>query len=184
VNAKQFHLTYAACYPNELDKKYLHERAEEWARQHGGLTEWSIGREDHKEPADPARDEHFHLYIRFGKPKDLANRFTTKVFDVISSFGNVRHPEIQAVGATALDREKVVRYTMKDGDFDCSDGLDYEFGRRKKELDARPTRLRRAQLPSACSTYSIRRAADHELRSVQMRRSAGAKRRQEPPAQR
>ena len=33
------------------------------------------------------------------------------------------------------------------------------------ELDARPTRLRRAQLPSACSTYSIRRAADHELRS-------------------
>ena len=63
INATQFHLTYAACYPDELDIDYLRTRSEQWARAHGGLKEWSIGREDHKSPADPERDEHFHLYL-------------------------------------------------------------------------------------------------------------------------
>ena len=51
INAKKFHLTYAACYPDELDKQYLIARAKEWARPHGGLKEFSVGREDHKEPS-------------------------------------------------------------------------------------------------------------------------------------
>ena len=131
ANAKQFHLTYAACYPGELDFGQLKQRIEEFATPHGGLHEWSIGREKHTNPADPQRDEHFHLYLHFNKRKDVANRFTSKVFDIVTGQSNSRHPEIQAVGGSALDREMVVRYTMKDGDFECSDGLQYEFRRRK-----------------------------------------------------
>ena len=101
INGSRFHLTYAACYPDELDKQYLKARAEEWARPHGGLQEWSVGREDHTEPADPERDEHFHLYMKFGKPKDIGNRLTSTVFDVVSAQSNLRHPEIQGVGSTA-----------------------------------------------------------------------------------
>ena len=57
ANAKRFHLTYAACFPGELTHAVMLLRMTEFASRHGGLKEWSIGRETHKEPADPERDE-------------------------------------------------------------------------------------------------------------------------------
>ena len=139
LNVTKFHLTYAACYKDELDIDMIKARAKTIAENHGGMVEWSVGHEIHKTPADPEREDHFHAYVCFRKRKDIANRFTFKGFDIISRNGNLRHPEIQGVGGTALDREKVVRYTMKDGDFECSDGLNHEFRRRKNTQDS-PTK--------------------------------------------
>ena len=127
INAKQFHLTYAACYSDELDLQMFRERADDWARSFGGLKEWVIARELHAEPEDPDRDTHYHLYMHFHKRKDITNRLTTKEFDVMTRTSNMRHPEIQSVGRSALDREKVIRYDLKDGDYICSPGLDDEF---------------------------------------------------------
>ena len=70
----------------------------------------AIGREKHPEPADPAKDEHFHIYLKFGKKYDLANRLQTTVFDLRGRGRRVLHPEIQAVKNTALDRERVINY--------------------------------------------------------------------------
>ena len=139
LNVTKFHLTYAACDKDELDIDMIKARATAIAKHHGGMIEWSVGHELHKEPADPEREDHFHAYVCFRKRKDIANRFTFKGFDIISRNGNLRHPEIQGVGGSALDREKVVRYTMKDGDFECSDGLNHEFRRRKNTHDS-PTK--------------------------------------------
>ena len=136
VNATQFHLTFAACYPGELSFDQIENEANHWSTPHGGLKEWSIGREEHPEPEDPERAEHFHVYLHFEKRKDIANRLKTKVFDLRTARGYTRHPEIDAVGPTSLDREKVIKYTMKYGDFKCSSGLDIEFGRKPDTMEA------------------------------------------------
>ena len=62
ANATRFHITYAACERGEIDHPYMKARIDEFAIAHGGLKEWSIGIEEHKEAADPQRDEHLHVY--------------------------------------------------------------------------------------------------------------------------
>ena len=69
------------------------------------------------QPADPQRDEHFHTFLHFGKKVDLPDRLHSTVFDLIGRNGRVLHPEIQAVGPTSGDRERVINYDMKDGDW-------------------------------------------------------------------
>ena len=76
LNVTKFHLTYAACYKDELDIDMIKARATSIAGYHGGMVEWSVGHELHKTPADPEREDHFHAYVCFRKRKDVANRFT------------------------------------------------------------------------------------------------------------
>ena len=61
IQARHFHLTFAALYPGELTFAIIRDAAAEWAGERGKLLEYSTGREKHKEPDDPERDEHFHV---------------------------------------------------------------------------------------------------------------------------
>ena len=115
--AKRLHLTFAALYPGELDHTKLLNAARRWGSTRLGLREYVTGREKHTQPADPQRDEHFHMYISFGKKADLPDRLRSTVFDMTGRDGRTLHPEIQAVGPTPGDRERVINYDMKDGDW-------------------------------------------------------------------
>ena len=117
ARGKTFHLTYAALYPNELNFDFVLDAAKEWTSTHHGLREYVIGRERHPQPADPARDEHFHVYFKAGKKLDITDRFHSTYFDLRGRAGRVLHPEIQSVLPTPADRERVINYDMKDGDF-------------------------------------------------------------------
>ena len=91
-------------------------QARQWAAARHGLREYAFGREKHSQPADPQRGEHFHCYIKFGKEVEISDRLHTTVFDMAGRNGRTLHPELQGVGAGAGDRERVIRYDMKDGD--------------------------------------------------------------------
>ena len=108
ITAKQVHLTYAGLFPGELDFQNLLAAARGWARQRGGLREYVFGREQHAAPAVAGRDEHFHVYLHFGKKVELGNRRTSAVFDLAGRSGRTLHPEIQSVGQSAADRERVI----------------------------------------------------------------------------
>ena len=117
ANGRTFHLTYAALFRNELNFEFVLDAAKEWATTRQGLREYVIGREHHSEPADPARYEHFHAYLKFGKKLDIADRFHSTIFDLRGRNGRVLHPEIQTVLNTPADRERVINYDMKDGKY-------------------------------------------------------------------
>ena len=117
VSSKKLHLTYAALYPGELDHDKLLTAARRWGTTRLGLREYVTGREQHAQPADPQRSEHFHMFISFGKKVDLPDRLRSTVFDLTGRNDRVLHPEIQAVGPTFGDRERVINYDMKDGDW-------------------------------------------------------------------
>ena len=117
INNKRVHLTFAALYAGELQFDGLLTTAQGWADRRGGLLEYAIGREKHTQPADPQRDEHFHIYLRFGKAVDVADRLHTNVFDLRGRGGRPLHPELQSIGSSAADRERVIRYDIKDGDY-------------------------------------------------------------------
>ena len=61
LSSKGIHLTFAALVPGELTHESLLRSARVWAQDSGGLIEYVTGREKHPQPADPRRDEHFHL---------------------------------------------------------------------------------------------------------------------------
>lgn len=117
VSGKMLHLTYAALYADELQHDFLLTAARQWATNRHGLREYVIARELHQEPADPERATHFHLYVKYGKKIDLLDRFHTTVFDLRGRDQRILHPEIQTVMNTPGDRERVIRYDMKDGDY-------------------------------------------------------------------
>ena len=81
------------------------------------MLEYVTGRELHPQPADPRRDEHFHCFFAFGKKVHLTNRRTSQVFDLPGRGGRRLHPEIQSVGNLPGDRQRVIEYDMKDGDW-------------------------------------------------------------------
>ena len=115
--AVQVELTFAALFRGELTHALLLAEAKRWCAARHGLREYLIGREQHSAPADPQRDEHFHIYIKAGRKFDAADRHHTTIFDVRGRNGRILHPEVQSVGMLAGDRERVVRYNMKDGDW-------------------------------------------------------------------
>lgn len=117
LNAKQIHLTYAGLHRGELSFDALLDMAKHLAASRDGLLEYVIGRERHAEPAHPQRDEHFHVYLHFGKKMRLHNRRTTVVCDLPGRGGRTLHPEVQSVGSLPGDRERVIRYDIKEGDF-------------------------------------------------------------------
>ena len=114
--AKKVHLTYAALYDGELTFEMLLNAAEAWGTRRGGLREYCC-HELHAQPADPQRDHHFHAYFEFGKKVDVDDRLRTTIFDVQGSRRRYLHPEVQAVGGLPGDRERVITYDMKDGDY-------------------------------------------------------------------
>ena len=77
ANGKMVHLTYAALYRDELNHDFLLATAREWASTRQGLCEYAIGCELHPEPAEPDKDEHFHVYVKFGKKIDVPDRLHT-----------------------------------------------------------------------------------------------------------
>ena len=117
IFAKMIHLTFAALTPGELSHDKLLRAAKRWAAPRDGLLEYVFGREKHSRPADPRRDEHFHCYMMFGKKVNIRNRRLTTVFDLIGQGGRILHPEVQSVGSKPGDRERVIKYDMKDGDY-------------------------------------------------------------------
>jgi hypothetical protein len=117
ISAKMIHLTYAALNPGELTFDAILRAAKRWAVDREGLLEYTFGREKHSHPTDPLRDEHFHCYLMFGKKVNLRNRRLTTVFDLLGRGGRILHPEVQSVGTLPGDRERVIKYDMKDGDY-------------------------------------------------------------------
>jgi hypothetical protein len=115
VSAKMIHLTYAALYEDELTFDSMLAAARAWGNHRGGLREYTIGKEQHPEPADPERKEHFHAYFKFGSKVEVTDRLHTKIFDLLGMDGRTLHPEVQSVMNTPTDRERVIRYDMKDG---------------------------------------------------------------------
>ena len=119
IQARHFHLTFAALYPGELTFAIIRDAAgDSWAGERGNLLEFSIGREKHESPADPARDEHFHVYVHFDVKIDVKNWRTTTIFDLEGKDHRMLHPEVQKVGGTAGDRHRVITYGMKYGDYE------------------------------------------------------------------
>ena len=117
LNAKGVHLTYAGLHRGELTHDSLLQSARRWGEDRSGLLEYVTGRELHAQPADPSRDEHFHCYFSFGKKVHLSNRRTSTVFDLPGRGGRRLHPEIQSIGNLPGDRQRVIEYDMKDGDW-------------------------------------------------------------------
>ena len=78
----------------------------------------NLRREKHETPADPERDEHFHVYVHYDVKIDVKNWRKTTIFDLEGNDQRVLHPEVQKVGGTPGDRHRVIKYGMKDGDFD------------------------------------------------------------------
>ena len=97
VSGRMIDLTYAALYRAEMDFDSLLTAARSWGAAHQGLREYTIGKEIHAAPADPQRDEHFHMHLEFGAKVELRNRLHTTVF---CQGGRVLHPEVQSVGST------------------------------------------------------------------------------------
>ena len=117
ATGQMVHLTYAALYDGELTFDSMLNAARSWGAAYHGLREYMIGRETHPAPADPQRPEHFHAYFKFGKRVDVRDRHHTTVFDLQGQNGRVLHPELQSVLPTPGDRERVINYDMKDGDY-------------------------------------------------------------------
>ena len=92
----KLHITFAALYPNELDHIKLLAAARQWGTTRKGLREYVTGREKHTQPADPQRDEHFHMYVAFGKKVDLPDRLRSTVFDLTGRGGRTLHPAIES----------------------------------------------------------------------------------------
>ena len=118
VAGLRINLTYAALFPGELDFDSLLAACRAWGATRSGLREYAMGREKHTQPADPERDEHFHIYLEYGKVIDVSNRLTTTIFNLSGrAGGRVLHPELQQVGRAASDRQRVINYNIKDGDY-------------------------------------------------------------------
>ena len=56
------------------------------------------------------------MFFKFGHKVQVRDRLHTTVFDLAGD-GRVLHPEVQSVKNTPADRERVIRYDMKDGDY-------------------------------------------------------------------
>jgi len=120
VQALKFHLTYAALYPGELSHASFKLQIHAWAAEREcELREWQSAREDHDEPADPERSEHFHVFVHFSQRIHIKNRRTTQLFDLDGRDGRRLHPEVQAVGVTVKDRQRVLAYGRKYGDYEA-----------------------------------------------------------------
>ena len=117
LNSKMLHITYAGLHRGELTHESLLASARRWAETRKGLLEYVTGKEKHAQPADPNRDEHYHCYFKFGQKVHIANRRTTTIFDLPGRGGRRLHPEIQAVGNLPGDRQRVIEYDMKEGDW-------------------------------------------------------------------
>lgn len=117
ANGQTFHLTYAALADGELNHGYLLDTARDWATTRHGLREYVVAKETHPQPADPTLDKHFHLYIKFGRKVNISDRFHSTLFDLRGTDQRVLHPEIQSVLPTPSDRERVINYDLKDGDY-------------------------------------------------------------------
>ena len=115
VSAKMIHLTYAALYEHEVDHNTILNAAKAWGAHRGGLREYVIGEEEHPDPADPERKIHYHAYLKFTTKVELRDRLHTTVFDLKGKDERILHPEVQAVKNHPADRERVIRYDMKDG---------------------------------------------------------------------
>ena len=117
VHSMKVHLTYAGLWRGELTHASILSEARSWAQTRHGLREYVIGCEKHVDPTIPGRDEHYHVYLHFGKPVDLPDWQRATTFDLHGRGGRCLHPQIQQVGRSAADRERVIRYGMKDGDY-------------------------------------------------------------------
>ena len=82
VCSTKVHLTYSGLWPGELTHADILSEARSWAQTRHGLREYLIGCEKHVDPTIPGRDEHYHVYLHFGKAVDLPNWQRATSFDM------------------------------------------------------------------------------------------------------
>lgn len=158
ANGKMVHLTYAALYDGELTFQNVLAAARSWGRTRQGLREYTIGLETHPTPADPQRPKHIRAYFMFGKKIDVPDRHHTTIFDLIGQDGRTLHPELQLVINTPGDRERVINYDMKDGEYvgELETPLVHDPRREKAEVEARARRARSSAQRSSGGTKLLR----------------------------
>jgi hypothetical protein len=114
VASKNVLLTYSALQTNELTKERVVEELR--AKCSGGMREHMVGDEIHPAPANPLRAHHIHALIG---AEDRWDTQDETYFDLNGEAGRVLHPYIQSMGPTEEDRQRVLRYIIKDGNYTC-----------------------------------------------------------------
>ena len=117
INGQRVLVTYSALYPGELTFDTSLAACHSWGDARRGLREYAIGLELHAQPAHPGRPEHVHIYVEVGKAFDLRDRRHTMLFDLAGYGGRVLHPEVRQVDRHDGDRQRVIKYVIKDGDY-------------------------------------------------------------------
>jgi len=140
INARKYHLTYAALGRGELSNEDVLSQL----TVKRGVREYCIGNELHADPADPLLDEHKHVYVYFLERVRIRDWRYYTGFDLEGSDGRKLHPEIQQVKDTAGDRHRVIQYARKHGNYIEDLETNVKGGRREippwaKTLDAATT---------------------------------------------
>ena len=117
INGQRLLVTYAALYPGELDFDSVLAACLAWGDTRRSLREYAIGREQHAQPANAGRPIHFHVYGEWGKAFDIRDRRHTTLLDLAGQGGRALHPEIRQVDRHDGDRQRVIKYVIKDGDY-------------------------------------------------------------------
>jgi hypothetical protein len=110
INAMKFWITWSALGDNEVTK----EEVLEYFQSKCKVTEYSIGYEKHKNPEDPAFPMHIHAYVVSDRKINIKS---CQYFDIKTQKGRTIHPKFESVGAKKEDRVRVIKYSMKDGDY-------------------------------------------------------------------
>lgn len=123
VNALMLHVTFSGLFDSEVTNAAMLQFALTAPAQPNQLMEYSIGNEKHPQPADPQRQWHKHMYLKYARKVQMRDSRYATTFDMIGIGGRTLHPYVQSVGKTVADRARVIGYTQKDGDFICSPQL-------------------------------------------------------------
>ena len=104
-------LTYAGLPKGEFSLIEVHNKVKALCK--GGCTEIITCKEKHPDPADPEKDEHFHVYAMGN------NRFDTTSWEYFAltsdKTGKQHYGHVQTAGSTRGDRARMIHYIRKDG---------------------------------------------------------------------
>ena len=113
VSGTSVFLTYAGLDPNEFTLAEVHALLREKCK--GGCAEIITCREIHPNPKDPAKNVHYHAYVK------SRHRFDTTSWEFFKltgpRSGEAHFGHVQIAGSTKGDRARMVAYVMKDGEF-------------------------------------------------------------------
>ena len=121
--AKYVFMTFAALSPGEVSKARVRAMLKDALPNGATAVEWIICHEDHPNPTDPAKCQHVHAFLHSSKRYDIQlhdiDEGRTHPRFYINTGGRIIKPFLQQVVDTAEDRRRVLRYIMKEGNFEC-----------------------------------------------------------------